>query len=57
MMARAEQKDTDDFGFGSIGKDADIDLAAFELELIPDDCRRASHAVTEKLHVSGRFFW
>jgi hypothetical protein len=52
MMARAEQKDTDDFGFGSIGKDADIDLAAFEPKPKPID-RVSANAAAEVAEIAG----
>jgi hypothetical protein len=51
-MARAEQAETDDFGFGSIGKDAEIDLSAFEPKPKPID-RASAEAAAEVAQVAG----
>lgn len=51
-MARAEQVESDDFGFGSIGKDAEIDLAAFEPKPKPID-RVSAEAAAEVAEIAG----
>ncbi len=51
-MARAEQVESDDFGFGAIGKDAEVDLTAFEPKPKPID-RKSAEAAAEVAEVAG----
>lgn len=51
-MARPQPAETDDFGFGSIGKNSEVDLSAFEPKPKPID-RAAADAAAEVAEVSG----
>jgi hypothetical protein len=51
-MARAERDETDTFGFGAIGKDAEIDLTAFEPKPKAID-RVSANAAAEVAEVAG----